>query len=55
MKELHPAPCRMLLNVNRHNRALGFYKHMGMFEVSRGDFPIGNGYFMNDCIMGLDL
>lgn len=55
VKELHPAPCRMLLNVNRHNRALGFYKHMGMFEVSRGDFPIGNGYFMNDYIMGIDL
>lgn len=55
VKELHPASCRMLLNVNRNNRALGFYKHMGMFEVSQGDFPIGNGYFMNDYIMGIDL
>lgn len=55
IKALHPAPCRMELNVNRHNPALGFYEHMGMKKVSEGDFPIGNGYYMNDYIMGLDL
>ena len=51
----HPAPCRMELNVNRHNRALHFYERMGMRKLREGDFPIGNGYYMNDYIMGLDI
>ena len=55
IKEIHPAPCRMELNVNRNNPALGFYEHMGMKKVREGDFPIGNGYYMNDYIMGLDI
>ena len=55
IKQLHPAPCRMLLNVNRNNKALYFYQKMGMTMVSEGDFPIGNGYYMNDYIMGMDI
>ena len=55
IKELHPEPCRMDLNVNRQNPALGFYEHMGMKKVREGDFPIGNGYYMNDYIMGMDI
>ena len=55
IKELHPAPCRMELNVNRNNPALGFYEHMGMKKVREGDFPIGNRYYMNDYIMGIDI
>ena len=55
IKELHPAPCQMRLNVNRHNKALAFYEKMGMKKVDEGDFPIGNGYYMNDYIMGLDI
>lgn len=55
IKELHPAPCRMRLNVNRYNKALAFYEKMGMTKVDEGDFPIGNGYYMNDYIMGLDI
>ncbi len=55
IKELHPSPCRMELNVNRSNRALGFYERMGMRKLREGDFPIGGGYYMNDYIMGLDL
>jgi ribosomal protein S18 acetylase RimI-like enzyme len=55
IKEVHPSPCRMVLNVNRHNKALHFYEHLGMKKVREGDFPIGNGYFMNDYIMGIDL
>ncbi|MBO5250979.1 MAG: GNAT family N-acetyltransferase [Bacteroidaceae bacterium] len=55
IKELHPEPCQMRLNVNRQNKALGFYQKMGMTKVDEGDFPIGNGYFMNDYIMGLDI
>lgn len=55
IKELHSAPCQMRLNVNRYNRALTFYEKMGMTKVDEGDFPIGNGYYMNDYIMGLDI
>ena len=55
IKELHPAPCQMRLNVNRHNKALTFYQKMGMTKVDEGDFPIGHGYYMNDYIMGLDI
>lgn len=55
IKELHPGPCRMELNVNRNNPALGFYEHMGMKKVREGDFPIGSGYYMNDYIMGIDI
>ena len=50
-----PGPCRMELNVNRHNRALHFYEQMGMRRLREGDFPIGEGFYMNDYIMGLDL
>lgn len=52
---VHPEPCRMELNVNRNNKALQFYEHMGMKKVSEGDYPIGNGYYMNDYIMRMEL
>ncbi len=55
IKELHPAPCQMRLNVNRQNKALAFYERLGMVKVDEGDFPIGNGYYMNDFIMGMDI
>lgn len=55
IKELHPAPCQMRLNVNRRNKALIFYEKMGMTKVDEGDFPIGNGFYMNDYIMGLEI
>jgi ribosomal protein S18 acetylase RimI-like enzyme len=55
IKERHPAPCDMELNVNRNNKALGFYEHLGMKRLRKGDFDIGNGYYMNDYIMGLKL
>lgn len=55
IRELHPTPCQMRLNVNRHNKALTFYQHMGMEKVDEGDFDIGNGFYMNDYIMGMDL
>mgnify|MGYP000661187041 CR=1 FL=1 len=55
VRALQPGVCRMELNVNRGNRALYFYEHMGMRRLREGDFPIGNGYYMNDYIMGLDL
>lgn len=55
IREIHPAPCLMELHVNRYNKALGFYEHMGMKKLREGDYPIGNGYYMNDYIMGLNL
>jgi len=41
------------LNVNRNNKAVDFYRHMGMTVARQGDFPIGNGYYMNDYIMSV--
>lgn len=55
IKKVHPGPCLMELNVNRNNKALQFYEHMGMRKLREGDFPIGNGYYMNDYIMGLEI
>jgi diamine N-acetyltransferase len=47
--------CAVELNVNRGNKALHFYEKMGMSIHDRGDFDIGNGYFMNDYILRIDL
>ena len=43
------------LNVNRHNKALDFYKKMGMGIDRSGDFDIGGGFYMNDYIMRKEL
>lgn len=48
-------PFRVELNVNRENRAVQFYEHMGMKRDRQGDFPIGNGFFMTDYIYALDV
>lgn len=53
IRTVHPSPFTMELNVNRHNNAVHFYKRMGMTIDREGDFPIGNGYYMNDYIMKL--
>lgn len=45
---------RIELNVNRNNPAVGFYRRQGLTILHQGDFPIGNGYYMNDYIMGID-
>ena len=55
IRSVHPAPCLMELNVNRRNPALRFYERMGMRRLREGDFPIGDGYYMNDYIMGLEI
>jgi ribosomal protein S18 acetylase RimI-like enzyme len=55
IREVHPEPCVMELNVNRHNRAFHFYRHMGMSLDREEDIPIGNGFYMNDYIMKLDI
>ena len=46
---------RIELNVNRQNTAVSFYRHLGMTILREGDFHIGNGFYMNDYIMGLDI
>lgn len=46
---------RIELNVNRSNPAVGFYKHLGLNILRQGDFHIGEGFYMNDYIMGIEL
>ena len=46
---------RIELNVNRNNPAVGFYKKQGLTILRQGDFLIGNGFYMNDYIMGIDV
>lgn len=55
VKNLSGMNCVIELNVNRNNGAKGFYEKMGFFVASEGDFPIGNGFFMNDYIMRKEL
>ena len=43
------------LQVNRSNKAVGFYQRTGFRIIKEADFPIGNDYFMNDYIMQIDL
>jgi len=45
---------RIELNVNRNNKAVSFYEHLGMKIARQGDFPIGKGFYMNDYIMSID-
>lgn len=55
LKTIHPDPFTIQLNVNRHNPAVGFYKHMGFQQYATRDFHIGNGYYMNDYIMRMEV
>lgn len=55
LKSIHPGPFSITLYVNRENPAVGFYKHMGFIETATRDHHIGNGYYMNDYIMSLDI
>ena len=55
LSSLHPEGCRVELNVNRHNPAVGFYEKMGLTCDRQGDFAIGEGFYMNDYIYARDL
>ena len=46
---------RLELQVNRQNKSVGFYEKMGFEIVKEQDFNIGEGYFMKDYIMELNL
>jgi ribosomal protein S18 acetylase RimI-like enzyme len=43
------------LQVNRNNSAVTFYERLGFYKREVADFDIGNGFFMNDYIMQIDL
>jgi ribosomal protein S18 acetylase RimI-like enzyme len=43
------------LQVNRHNKAVEFYLKMGFEIIESIKFPVGEGYFMDDFIMNLQL
>lgn len=51
IREVHPAACKVMLYVNRANRALEFYKRLGFRIAGTRDYPIGHDYYMNDYIM----
>jgi diamine N-acetyltransferase len=46
---------QLQLQVNRNNNAKDFYIKHGFTILYQADFEIGNGFFMNDFVMGLDL
>lgn len=46
---------KISLNVNRYNPAVGFYEKIGFYKAGEEDIDIGQGYFMNDFIMQLDI
>jgi len=41
----------LILNVNRFNKAIGFYEKMGFAIVGSEDIDIGDGFLMQDHIM----
>jgi ribosomal protein S18 acetylase RimI-like enzyme len=43
------------LNVNRFNKAVGFYKSMGFVLKKEELLDIGRGYFMDDYVMEISL
>lgn len=45
----------LLLNVNRFNTALNFYKKLGFEIKEEVDIEIGNGYLMEDYVMAKSL
>lgn len=55
LKKNFETPFTIELFVNRENKAVGFYKHIGFKEVATRDHAIGNGYYMNDYIMNLEV
>jgi len=41
----------IILQVNRANKAVGFYLKNNFYIISEEDFSIGNDYYMNDYVM----
>ena len=55
LKDIHPTPFVVELYVNRQNPAVDFYEHIGMKKIATRDHDIGNGYYMNDFIMAMNI
>lgn len=55
LKNNYQTPFTIELFVNRENKAVGFYKHIGFKEVGTRDHYIGNGYYMNDYILEMEI
>lgn len=55
IREQNLIPCTMELCVNRQNIAVQFYERLGMHIVQEKDSHIGQGYYMNDYIMAMDI
>ena len=51
----HQGKKEIELNVNRNNKSIGFYQHIGFTIEKSEDIEIGNGYQMNDYVMVKDL
>ena len=45
----------LILTVNRFNKAKNFYLKRGFHVVEEKQFPIGNGYIMDDYVMELPI
>jgi ribosomal protein S18 acetylase RimI-like enzyme len=45
----------VVLNVNRFNNAVDFYKRLDFIVVKEEDIEIGNGYLMEDYVMSLTI
>lgn len=45
----------LILQVNRKNPAVDFYKHLGMRIIGRQDFVLDFGFEMNDFVMAVDI
>lgn len=57
MSDVQQRGCtHLILQVNRENEnAIGFYNKMGFAKEYEADFEIGNGFYMKDYVMGIDL
>ena len=42
---------KLHLNVNRFNKAVDFYQHVGFIITGKEDIDIGSGYLMEDYVM----
>ena len=56
IKDIKPKGAdKLILNVNRNNRAIHFYEKYGFRKTGEEDVAIGGGYFQNDAVMQMDI
>ena len=54
-KALENSQNTIFLNVNKYNNAIHFYTKLGFTKVKDEVIDIGNGYVMDDYVMGIQL